>query len=34
MKTLHRLVVALRLMRDKSLRFTFARAWRTAGRFA
>lgn len=29
-----RLLIAYRLWRDKTLRFTPSRAWRTSGRFA
>lgn len=31
---MRRLIIALRLYRDKHLAFNFARTWRTAGRFA
>jgi len=31
---MRRLMIALRLWRDKGLCYTFARAWRAAGRFA
>ena len=30
---MQRLIICLRLYRDKHLAFTFARAWRSAGRF-
>lgn len=31
---MRRLIIALRLWRDKHLHFTIRRAWRTAARFA
>lgn len=31
---MRRLIIALRLWRDRYLSFTFRRAWRTAGRYS